>query len=99
MIFVIFLCKFELFCSGDGCQAEEINTRHEGESKEKTEGAPKLCEEGGPGVDQLLLLHQDEGGGVPKYQIPTIIRRKLQGKLYTDKAESLKAIRLTDYRR
>ena len=39
----------------NGVQA--VPEGHEGESEEEAEGAPELCHQGGPGVDQLLRLH------------------------------------------
>ena len=66
------LYQLEFLGNGHDSNLEDVNTSHEGESKEEAEGAPKLCEEGGPGVEEVLLLHQDGGGGVPQHQAPTV---------------------------
>ena len=42
-----------------------IPESHEGESQEQPQGSSHLCYEGGQTVQQLLSLHQGQGGDVP----------------------------------
>ena len=45
-----------------------IPESHEGESQEQPQGSSHLCYEGGQTVQQLLSLHQGEGGDVPQIE-------------------------------
>ena len=81
-IFIVFnLYYLQFLGNGHGGKLEEVGYGDEGESEEEAEGAPELCEEGGPGVEEVLLLHQDGGGGVPQEQAPTVGRWKLLGEI------------------
>ena len=45
---------------------DPIPDGHEGDAKKETKSSSKLCHEGGPGVDQLLRLHQGAVGHGPQ---------------------------------
>ena len=45
-----------------------VPDRDEGEAEEEAEGAAHLGDQGGDGVDQLLLLHEGVVGGGPQLE-------------------------------
>ena len=64
----IYLLHPKALCHSICESLDPLPDGHEGEAQEQPQDAPHLSHQGGQGVQQLLTLHQDEGGSVPQDQ-------------------------------
>ena len=64
----IYLLLTKALCYSICESLDPLPDGHEGEAQEQPQDAPHLSHQGGQGVQQLLTLHQDEGGSVPQDQ-------------------------------
>ena len=79
---IYILLDLKLLYEEAGDFFNSIPYSHERESQEESQNSSHLCNEGGQTIQQLLTLHQGQGGGVQKHQSGLPVTNLKKMKIY-----------------